>query len=82
MAAEARLWGFACYSISAPPTSGATDISLAVIHKRAKRPYSARRSELVNNCAAGQDKAGGRPALLGHRSLTTLTQVKTLGCYV
>src|ERR1700726_551010 len=26
------------------------DISLAVIHKRAKRPYAAKRSELVNNC--------------------------------
>jgi hypothetical protein len=30
----------------------ATDISLAVIHKRAKRPSPAKRSELVNNCAA------------------------------
>src|SRR5258708_39618805 len=40
----------------------AADISLAVIHKRAKRPVTARRSELVNNCAAGENFAGERPA--------------------
>ncbi|HXM26090.1 MAG TPA: hypothetical protein VN957_08700, partial [Chthoniobacterales bacterium] len=40
----------------------AADISLAVIHKRAKRPGTARRSELVNNCAAGENFAGERPA--------------------
>jgi hypothetical protein len=49
-------------------TSGATDITLAVIHKRAKRRCRAKRSELVNNCAAGQNKAGGRPALARSRS--------------
>ena len=48
--------------------SGRSDISLAVIHKRAKRPCEAKRSELVNNCAAGQNKAGGRPALARSRS--------------
>src|SRR5258707_6445753 len=40
----------------------AADISVAVIHKRAKRPVTARRSELVNNCAAGENFAGERPA--------------------
>src|SRR5258707_5766683 len=46
------------------PVAGtvAADISLAVIHKRAKRPGTARRSELVNNCAAGENFAGERPA--------------------
>src|SRR5260221_12555353 len=54
-------------NFSVPPqqrTRGtvAADISLAVIHKRAKRPGTARRSELVNNCAAGENFAGERPA--------------------
>src|ERR1700741_3194689 len=44
------------------------DISVAVIHGRAKRPRPARRSELVNNCAAGHNGAGGRPALAQSRS--------------
>src|SRR5260370_40233211 len=45
-----------------PNGTVAADISLAVIHKRAKRPGTARRSELVNNCAAGENFAGERPA--------------------
>jgi hypothetical protein len=51
--------------------SGRSDISLAVIHKRAKRPrrHTAERSELVNNCAAGHNRSGGRPALARSRSL-------------
>jgi hypothetical protein len=45
------------------------DISFAVIHKRAERlPAQARRSELVNNCAASHNGAGGRPALARSRS--------------
>src|SRR5580700_5562067 len=44
------------------------DISFAVIHRRAERPALARRSELVNNGAAGQNKDGGRPALARSRS--------------
>src|SRR6266850_5568904 len=40
----------------------AADISVAVIHDRAKRSCSARRREVVNNCAAGESFAGGRPA--------------------
>src|SRR5260370_20410463 len=40
----------------------AADISVAVVHKRAERPAQARRRELVNNCAAGENFAGGRPA--------------------
>jgi transposase len=32
------------------------------MHKRAKRPALARRSELVNNCAAGENIAGESPA--------------------
>jgi hypothetical protein len=44
------------------------DISVAVIHERAKRRRTARRSELVNNCAAGHNGAGGRPALARSRS--------------
>jgi hypothetical protein len=32
------------------------------MHKRAKRSAPAKRSELVNNCAAGENIAGGRPA--------------------
>ena len=43
------------------------DISFAVIHERAKRRRTARRSELVNNCAAGHNGAGGRPALARSR---------------
>jgi transposase len=42
------------------------DISLAVIHKLAKKPAPARHSssnsKLVNNCAAGKNCGGGRPA--------------------
>ena len=42
------------------------DISLAVMHKLAERPAPARRHsssrKLVNNCAAGDNFAGGRPA--------------------
>ena len=44
------------------------DISFAVIHKRVKRPAPARRRELVNNCAAGQNDGGERPALARSRS--------------
>jgi transposase/transposase IS116/IS110/IS902 family protein len=46
------------------------DISLAVMHKRAQRPAlaPARRSELVNNCAASHNRAGARPALARSRS--------------
>src|SRR5258708_10908868 len=53
-----------CWSALNRSNSGtvAADISLAVIHKRAKRPGTARRSELVNNCAAGENFAGERPA--------------------
>src|SRR5437868_7491819 len=40
----------------------AADISVAVIHDRAKRFCTARRREVVNNCAAGENFAGGRPA--------------------
>src|SRR6267154_803238 len=40
----------------------AADISVAVIHNRAKRSCTARRREVVNNCAAGENLAGGRPA--------------------
>jgi len=41
--------------------SGRSVISLAVIHKRAKRPrrHTAERSELVNNCAAGKAVRAG-----------------------
>ena len=44
------------------------DIIFAVMHERAKRPRTARQSELVNNCAAGHNGAGGRPALARSRS--------------
>src|SRR5262249_15859489 len=47
---------------------GLADISVAVIHERAKRPRTARRSELVNNCAAGHNGTGERPALARSRS--------------
>src|SRR6266481_10097661 len=40
----------------------AADISVAVIRDRAKRSCTARRREVVNNCAAGENFAGGRPA--------------------
>jgi hypothetical protein len=51
-----------------PPIS---DISLAVIHKVAESPAPARHSsssKLVNNCAAGEILAGGRPASARSRS--------------
>jgi hypothetical protein len=59
-------WAFAC-----KPILCRSDIILAVIHRRAKRPrrHTARRSELVNNCAASHNDAGGRPALARSRSL-------------
>src|SRR6202040_2855164 len=38
------------------------DISVAVIRDRARRSCTARRREVVNNCAAGENFAGGRPA--------------------
>jgi len=48
------------------------DISLAVMHKLAERPAPARRHsssrKLVNNCAAGDNFAGGRPAPARTRS--------------
>src|SRR5712672_3398271 len=44
------------------------DISFGVIHRRAKRHGSARRSEVVNNSAAGENIAGGRPASARSRS--------------
>jgi hypothetical protein len=47
---------------------GHSDISFAVIHKRVRRSGTARRSELVNNCAASHDEVGGRPALVQSRS--------------
>src|SRR6202011_2271635 len=40
----------------------AADISVAVIRDRARRSCTARRREVVNNCAAGENFAGGRPA--------------------
>src|SRR5258707_2662903 len=40
----------------------AADISVAVIHDRARRSCTARRREVVNNCAAGENFAGERPA--------------------
>ena len=49
-----------------------SDISFVVIHKLAKRPLSGRHSsssKLVNNCAAGHNVVGGRPALARSRSL-------------
>jgi hypothetical protein len=36
----------------------AADISFGVIHDRAKRPRTARRSEVVNNSAVGENSAG------------------------
>jgi hypothetical protein len=44
------------------------DISFGVIHGRAKRTRAARRSEVVNNSAAGENIAGGRPASARSRS--------------
>src|SRR5262249_47692399 len=38
------------------------------MHKRARRAGTARRSELVNNCAASHNGVGGRPALVQSRS--------------
>src|SRR5262245_21653940 len=46
----------------------AADISLGVIHDRANRPTLARQSEVVNNSAAGETSAGGRPASARSRS--------------
>jgi len=43
------------------------DISFGVIHNRAKRPVLARRSEVVNNCAAKHNSARGRPVLARSR---------------
>jgi transposase len=40
------------------------------MHKRAERPAPARRSELVNNCAAGENFAGERPASARSQSLS------------
>ena len=47
------------HDVAMEATLGRPDISLAVIHKRAKR------SELVNNCAAEQNKVGERPFRAG-----------------
>ena len=45
------------------------DISFGVIHDRAKRPSTtARRSEVVNNSAVGENMSGGRPASARSRS--------------
>jgi Transposase/Transposase IS116/IS110/IS902 family len=44
------------------------DISVAVIHDRAKRKATARRSEGVNNCAGADNWIGARPALARSRS--------------
>jgi hypothetical protein len=58
------------YQMILPPSPRRrfADISFAVIHDRAKRPALARRSEVVNNCAASHNSAGGRPALARSRS--------------
>jgi Transposase/Transposase IS116/IS110/IS902 family len=53
------------------------DISFAVIHDRAERPCVARRSEVVNNCAASHNSAGGRPALARSRSPESYRQTVT-----
>ena len=45
------------------------DISFGVIHDRAECPSQNRRSEVVNNSAAGENIAGGRPASARSRSL-------------
>src|SRR5260370_34145884 len=44
------------------------DISFGVIHGGGKRPRAARRSEVVNNSAVGENSAGGRPASARSRS--------------
>jgi hypothetical protein len=44
-------------------------ISFGVIHDRAKRPRTNGRSDVVNNSAAGENIAGGRPASARSRSL-------------
>src|SRR6478672_8842371 len=49
---------------------GSADISFGVIHGRAKRPRAARRSEVVNNSAVGENSVGGRPASARPRSGT------------
>jgi hypothetical protein len=51
-----------------PPCTIAADISFGVIHSRAKRSALARRSEVVNNSAASEINAGGRPAPARSRS--------------
>ena len=56
-----------------------TDISVAIIHKRAKRPCTARLSELVNNCAASHNSVGGRPALARSRSVSHYPKRVTKG---
>jgi hypothetical protein len=59
----------ACFSPKfTNPAPQRPDISFAVINDRAKRPCTARRSEVVNNCAASHNSAGGRPALARSRS--------------
>src|SRR6516162_4522014 len=50
------------------PARDLADISFAVIHERAKRRRTARRSKLVNNCAASHNDDGGRLALARSRS--------------
>jgi hypothetical protein len=52
----------------AAPILHHADISFGVIHDRAKRPRAARRSEVVNNSAVGENIAGGRPASARSRS--------------
>jgi hypothetical protein len=47
---------------------GHSDISFAVIHVRARRSGTAKRSELVNNCAGSHNEIGGGPALVQSRS--------------
>jgi transposase len=44
------------------------DISFGVIHSRAKRPRTAKRSEVVNNSAPGQNSLGEGPASARTRS--------------
>jgi len=60
------------------PSPLLADISLAVMHRRAEHSAvaQARRSELVNNCAAGENFAGERPALA--RSRSPLSNRKTV----
>jgi hypothetical protein len=54
------------------------DISFGVIHGRAKRPRTARRSEVVNNSAARQNSLGVGPASARTRScLSHLRKIKS-----